>query len=109
MSCALPDTIRIIGQDYHLFWMSDALADASECLGTVDHEKLVIHIKKSLPSGRIAEIVLHEIFHCLLYAMHSQEEPNEEPAVDRLGRSFSCLMRDNPKLFKQLLAIQNKL
>lgn len=96
---ANPVKVRILGQDYAVRPLSPRMSEAADAAGYCDHINLEIFVRTDLPHQKVAEILLHELFHCLLYAMHSQEESNEESQVDRLGRSFACLMKDNPDLF----------
>lgn len=91
--------VRVLGQDYTVRSLCPRMSEAADAIGYCDHTKLEIYIRTDLPYQKVAETMLHELFHCLLYATHSQEESNEERQVDRLGRSMACLMRDNPELF----------
>lgn len=102
MSVALPTKVTVLGQDYTLALMSDVMAEMGDCLGFVSHEALTIHIKRGLPPQKCAETIIHECLHCLCYAMHSQEESEEEATVDRFGRGMAALMHDNPELFQFL-------
>lgn len=101
LSYSLIDTlkVRVLGQDYSVFSMSPRMSEAADAVGYCDHTRLEIFIRIDLPEQKIAETMLHELFHCLLYATHSQEEKDEESQVDRLGRGLACVMRDNPELF----------
>lgn len=94
--------IRVLGQDYLVRPLEPRMSEAADAIGYCDHTNLEIFIRTDLPQQKVAETMLHELFHCLLYATHSQEESNEERQVDRLGRGFACLMRDNPELFASI-------
>lgn len=98
-STAIGLNVRVLGQDYTVRSLLPRMSDAADAIGYCDHANLEIYIRCDLPPQKVAETMLHELFHCLLYAMHSQEESNEESQVDRLGRAFACLMKDNPDLF----------
>lgn len=79
------------------------MSEAADAIGYCDHPNLEIFIRTDLPPQKVAEVLLHELTHCILYAFHSQEEDDEEAQVDRVARGFACLMRDNPSLFGALL------
>lgn len=102
MKTELPTKVTVCGQDYSLSLMSAVMCDMGNCSGFVSHEALTIHIKQGLPAQKLAEVIVHELTHCILYAFHSQNEEDEESQVDRTARGFACLMRDNPELFEFL-------
>lgn len=99
----LPASLRIIGQTYAVSFMDEFTADAADALGLIDHTKLRIQIRAGMPTEKTLECLIHEAAHGITYAMHSDEtEDDAEAIVDRFGRGFMALLRDNPELLQYI-------
>jgi hypothetical protein len=93
-----PSKIKIGHSDYTLVFVEDT----KDYWGQHDAGKLRIELVKSLTGQRLADVLLHELFHALWSFCCIQDGEKEEVTVDRLSHAMAALIRDNPKLIAYL-------
>jgi hypothetical protein len=76
-------------------------ADGADLYGCHSHSDLEISIDCTKPPALLVETLIHELTHALIE--HYNLKQNEK-YVDCTSRGFLMLMRDNPKLFQDILA-----
>ena len=89
--------LKIIGCDYEVLEVPIVSREEYK-LGEVDHVGQNIKIAQELKKQRKAEVLLHEIIHCLLFAFGESEAHNDERLISSLAGGFIQTIRDNPDL-----------
>lgn len=67
-------------------------------LGYSDHSTLDIVLDPTLVSGRLREVLLHEVLHAVCCVVSAQEKLSEEAWLERTGPTLLAVLRENPEL-----------
>ena len=95
----LPKHLKIGFLDYAVEPFLKAEADALKLYGQADHQKQLIRIQtEGVSDARVAEILIHEILHCVWHCWRIYNTDDEERTVDALGHGLATVLLDNPEL-----------
>ena len=91
------EKLKILGCDYELSEVDRVARDEFK-FGEVDHVEQTILISRNLKLQRKAETIIHEVLHCLLFAMGESDLHDNEAFVNMLSAALTQVLRDNPEL-----------
>jgi len=96
----IPESIRIGSCDYDVeFTDNPIIVDRKECFASIDYNKHLIQIDKTLGDNQTQEqSFLHEVFHGIARERNLEFE-DEELVIDELARGLHRIIRDNPEMF----------
>jgi hypothetical protein len=95
----LPTSVRVGPFDFEVKPWPAADAAQRDAYGEIDRTALVIRVRTDLPRQRIAETLLHEIYHAIwMVGAIDSLVPGEENIVGKLTTCTVQLVRDNPAL-----------
>jgi len=95
---------RILGKNFTVRWVplsEGIMYEGEDCNGLSDFDGQEILILDGLHLETEQEKVLHETFHMIDASMGINLS---EEAVDRLGKGFLSVIKDNPSLIRYLSA-----
>lgn len=96
-----PKTVKVGAHDYKIILAKELQDQAGTTYyGLHNFSKLEISLVTTVPTAVMLETFLHEVTHGLLEHYHIKQN---EKIVDCMARGFLMLMRDNPKLFQDIL------
>lgn len=76
-------------------------------LGEIDYLKQVIRLEKVNEPFHKDLVTLHEVMHGLITLGINAELGSDEPFIRQLSHGMYALLRDNPKLFIDIIQRQN--
>lgn len=106
----LPSTIRVGGVDFEVLLAGPEWRDGENVVGQFSPDTAQITLYGGLPRSRMADVLLHEVHHAVLWACNLDEslrlgntgpDPGwpEEDLVTRATRAWLAVWRDNPGLY----------
>lgn len=97
----MPSSVVVLGHKYKLVCM-DA-SGWSDSLGQMRTDDGQILFSSAIKTrAMLAEVILHEVCHAIIYHMSVDEPATEEQYVAALGTGLMCFVRDNPVLLRWL-------
>ena len=87
------EKIRILSCDYDVIEV-DHLSRSEHLMGQVDYVEQVIKLERDLKDDRKAEVLLHEVLHCVFFSLGDNDL--EEAFLSRLSAALAQVLRDNP-------------
>lgn len=101
----LPTTIKVLHKEYDLVERTDPTDQLNE--GTYgNHYPVLVKIEwiKHKKSTENVDTILHELLHAIIYVLDFKNLfKDEENAVRKLALGLTTVMKDNKKLFEELL------
>jgi hypothetical protein len=96
--------VRLGHLDFDLVEMDKI--SAAESFGFYAAEAQEIHICKGMNRRRQGEVIIHELLHGIVDFQNLQHilKDNEEPVVRAMAIGLATVIRDNQKLFTDLVA-----
>lgn len=88
----VPKKVHICGHEYAIVYKNSLSLDGREAWGMMDPNKNIIYLRKSMPTTRKMEILLHEMIHAIedIYNLNLSEI-----AVKQLALGVLSAIRDN--------------
>lgn len=103
----MPSSVRIGCFEHAISDMDPMKSVSMNRIGEYDTLHLSIEILRQMPKQRLAETLMHEIFHGLWHVTGLRNDSNgpdeEEHAVTVLSMAMTQLIRDNPVLIAWML------
>jgi len=103
------DKIKIGALDYDILYMDIVYQEASETVGGLQTNYLVMRLPETDNRFKIGETILHECLHALEYVMavdrkgSAEDGESKESYIRGMTTGIGMLIRDNPLLFVFLL------
>lgn len=85
------ESLKILGQ-VHTIEVVDDISRSDLLNGMIDHDNQIIYIRKSLPTEKKKEVLLHEVIHGISEAL---DMDLKEKAVQMLARSLYDFLTAN--------------
>lgn len=85
------ESLKILGQ-VHALEIVDEISRSNLLNGMIDHDNQIIYIRKSLPTEKKKEVLLHEVIHGISEAL---DMDLKEKAVQMLARSLYDFLTAN--------------
>ena len=85
------ESLKILGQ-VHALEIVDDISRSNLLNGMIDHDNQIIYIRKSLPTEKKKEVLLHEVIHGISEAL---DMDLKEKAVQMLARSLYDFLTTN--------------
>ena len=101
MKC--PKTVKILGRRFVLKAVDRDVFTASGNFGNaIDESDTILYWKDANPRHK-AEIIMHEVEHCINFVMDLGDNDKEEDFVTRGTTARMCVwFQDNPKLMQYI-------
>ncbi len=100
----LPKSIKVGYKTYDVGTFPSTVTGATNTLGITDHASGRIHIAEDTHEDEKVCTLIHEILHTLFYESGVEVDPEiEERVCSILDRGLVRVMRDNPKIFEDIM------
>jgi hypothetical protein len=99
----LPASVRVGPFDYKVKLWSALAADNAGAYGMCDLHRTTILIREDMSETRVAEVLLHEVFHAayeIAGLKVDKDDITEERFVNSMGYQMVQVWRDNPDLIR---------
>lgn len=97
-----PTTLKVLGQKYKVLYDYKN----PENLGETVEDTSTIHVRGTLPEGKIARVLMHEVTHAVLnetpFSMRKRFDVEE--VCDIVGYFMIHALKDNPQLVEYILS-----
>lgn len=90
--------VKVLGKPYQVIEKAVGCG-GSRAFGEADHSALTIEIAAEQADAQKRDTLLHEVIHCIEFALHLEFE---ERQVHALASGLLCVLRDNPELVAYL-------
>lgn len=102
---SLPKTLKVAAFDIVVEEWHPHAATGEQKYGIFSSYTMTIKVDCSVPTCKVLDTFLHEIFHAIYWAYSIEDEDKEERIVNCLGTAWAQVLRDNPLLVEWLSAV----
>ena len=101
----LPKKIKILNRDYAVRDYCSKKSATDGNYGVCDNNDALIQVDLKWSNQTIATTLLHEILHAVSHAMalEAADFKSDEDMVHPMSNGLATVMRDNPKVFQDIL------
>lgn len=103
------ESLKILGQ-VHTVEVVDEISKSDLLNGMIDHDNQIIYIRKSLPTEKKKEVLLHEVIHGISEAldMEALDMDLKEKAVQMLARSLYDFLTTNQIISSWMVSVKEQ-
>lgn len=98
------ESLKILGQ-VHTIEVVDEISKSDLLNGMIDHDNQIIYIRKSLPTEKKKEVLLHEVIHGISEAL---DMDLKEKAVQMLARSLYDFLTTNQIISSWMVSVKEQ-
>lgn len=98
------ESLKILGQ-VHALEIVDEISRSNLLNGMIDHDNQIIYIRKSLPTEKKKEVLLHEVIHGISEAL---DMDLKEKAVQMLARSLYDFLTTNQIISSWMVSVKEQ-